>query len=112
MADASVERRQRAIGDRVAGRFMMQVLWPSFLVAAIAEGVFFSMIDPHDLVVAGQHMGDNADAAYTIGFFVFWVLFAVSSGLTWILSRGSEPPANLLQTPEDRRHQDKSLIGR
>ncbi len=112
MPDTSVENRQRSIGDRVVGRFMMQVLWPSFLVAVIAEGVFFSMIDPQELVIAGYQLADNHEAAYTVGFFVFWALFAISSGLTWVLSRTTPPPPELLQTPEDRRHQDKSLVGR
>lgn len=80
-------------GSRL-GRFMMQVLWPSFLMAAVSVGVFFSMIDPRELVFVGLHLADSREASYTVGFFLFWVLFALSSGLTWILASGAaEPPS-------------------
>ncbi|MCP5267366.1 MAG: hypothetical protein H6934_14710 [Burkholderiaceae bacterium] len=73
---------------------MMQVLWPAFLVAILAEGVVFSMVDPHELTIVGIHLGDNREAAYTVGFLIFWALSALSSGLTYILSRGDrQPPA-------------------
>ncbi len=72
-----------------AGRFLMQVLWPSFLVAIVAEGVFFSMVDPHELTLIGITLADSREAAYTVGFLLFWVLFSLSSGLTWLLSRNS-----------------------
>jgi hypothetical protein len=83
----------RPFGERPLGRFMMQVLWPSFLMAAVAVGVFFSMIDPEELVFVGRHLADSREAAYTVGFFLFWVLFALSSGLTWILANAAEPPS-------------------
>ena len=103
----------KPIGDRRVGRVLMHVLWPAFLMSAVAEGVFFSMIDPHELTVVGLHLADSREAAYTVGFFVFWVLFSICSALTYLLSgAGAAPPAPLLQTPEDKAHQDKSLIGR
>lgn len=64
----------------------MQVLWPAFLVTVIAEGLMFSLIDPHELVVVGLHLGDSRLAAYTIGFFVFWMLISAACALTWVLS--------------------------
>ena len=72
-------------GGRV-GRFLMQVLWPSFLMAAVAVGVLFSMIDPQELVVVGLHLADSREAAYTVGFFLMWGMSAASSALTWMLS--------------------------
>lgn len=76
-------------GDRPAGRFLMQVLWPSFLVAIVAEGLFFSMVDPQELALFGVALADSREAAYTVGFLMFWVLFSLSSGLTWLLSRST-----------------------
>lgn len=76
------------IGDRKFGRFLMQVLWPAFMVAVVAEGVFFSMVDPHELVIVGLHLADSRGAAYTVGFLLFWALFTVSSALTYILVNG------------------------
>ena len=34
-------------------RLAMVILWPSFLVAAMAEGFFFSLLDPLDLHLGG-----------------------------------------------------------
>ena len=103
----------KPIGDRKLGRFLMMVLWPAFLMSIVAVGVFFSMIDPHELDVVGMHLADSRDAAYTIGFFVFWILFTMGCSLTYFLSGGtSTPPPTILQTPDDRKHQDKVLIGR
>ena len=103
----------RPIGDRPFGRFLMQVLWPAFLVAVMGEGVLFSLIDPHELVVVGLHLADSREAAYTVGFFILWALMSFACGLTWWLVRGEPgPPAQLLQTPEDLRHRDKGLVGR
>ena len=76
----------KPFGERRLGRFMMQVLWPSFLMAAVAVGIVFSMIDPQELVFVGLHLADTREASYTVGFFVFWALFAASSALTWVLT--------------------------
>jgi hypothetical protein len=80
----------QAFGERRLGRFMMQVLWPSFLMASVAVGLFFSMIDPQELVFIGLHLADSREAAYTVGFFLFWALFAASSALTWMLASSPE----------------------
>lgn len=101
----------RPIGDRRSGRFLMQVLWPSFMVAVVAEGLFFSLIDPLEIGLVSRHLGDSREAAYTIGFFVFWALLAAASTLTWMLA--DTPPPQALEIDERaRRHQNKSLIGR
>lgn len=57
----------------------MVVLWPSFLIAGIAEGVFFSLINPQELYLLGQPVDYPPLATYTIGFFAFWVLCSLSS---------------------------------
>ncbi len=82
----------KPIGDRRLGRVMMFVLWPAFLMSAVAEGVFFSMIDPQELNIVGLHLADSREAAYTVGFFLFWALFSLSSGLTWWLAKSDRPP--------------------
>ena len=67
------------------------ILWPSFLVAAAAETVCFALFDPGELTFFGQHLELSRIAVYTIGFFLFWGLAAVSSGLSLYLARdGSE----------------------
>ncbi|RJF96589.1 hypothetical protein D3870_19320 [Noviherbaspirillum cavernae] len=66
-------------------RLVMVVLWPSFLVAIVAEGFFFSLFDPRDLSVAGNHVEAPLAAVYTVGFFCFWLFCALASMLTCYL---------------------------
>lgn len=65
------------------------VLWPSFLVAGVAEGIFFSVINPQELYLLGQPVHFSPVATYSIGFIAFWVLCASSSLLTCFLQRSS-----------------------
>ncbi|HPU50349.1 MAG TPA: hypothetical protein PK359_02225 [Burkholderiaceae bacterium] len=102
----------KPIGDRRLGRFMMYVLWPAFVMSAVAEGVFFSMIDPQELTIVGLHLADSREAAYTVGFFLFWALFSICSGLTYLLAGSPARPPDALPSPEDPAGQDKALIGR
>ena len=55
------------------------VLWPSFVTAIIASGVFFSAFDPRDLVPFDLDIEVSPLGAYTIGFLVFWLLASLSS---------------------------------
>jgi hypothetical protein len=91
------EQAVMEIPARRVGHFLMQVLWPSFLMAAVGVGVVFSMIDPQELVVVGLHLADSREAAYTVGFFLMWGMSAASSALTWTLSNRMLP-----DSPENR----------
>lgn len=66
-------------------RLMIGILWPSFLVAIVAEGFFFSLFDPHELVLIGTHIELPPIAAYTLGFFFFWTFCALASMLSYYL---------------------------
>ena len=66
------------------------ILWPSFLVAGIAEALFFTVIDPQELYFLGQTVDLPPTATYSIGFFFFWLLAAGSSTLTCFLRRSAE----------------------
>lgn len=61
---------------------LIQVLWPSFLVAGLAEIVFFTVVDPQELYLFGQPVHFSAIATYSIGFFGFWLVCAGSSLVT------------------------------
>lgn len=63
------------------------VLWPSFLVAGIAEIVFFTVVDPQDLYLFGQPVHFSILATYSIGFFAFWATCAASSWATCFFQR-------------------------
>lgn len=66
---------------------LMVVLWPAFLMACVGTGVFFSLIDPMELIVLDERLQVHMLGAYTIGFLVFWVLGMFSSWLTALLLR-------------------------
>jgi len=55
------------------------VLWPSFIVAIVASGVFFSAFNPKDLVPFNLDIDISPLAAYSIGFLLFWIIAIVSS---------------------------------
>jgi hypothetical protein len=62
------------------------VLWPSFLMAGVAELVFFALFDPSDLYLFGVPLEAERMPVYTLGFFAFWTIGAVSSALTVFLA--------------------------
>jgi hypothetical protein len=68
-------------------RCWMWTLWPSFLVAGLATGVFFSLFDPMDLRIFGNALSVSALAAYTIGFLGFWAVAASGAWLALLLAR-------------------------
>ena len=48
------------------------------MVAIVATGLFFSAFDPVDLFPFGADTGISRLGVYTIGFFSFWLITAVS----------------------------------
>jgi hypothetical protein len=63
------------------------VLWPSFLMACVAELAFFGLFDPADLHLFGVPTEAGRMTVYTIGFFAFWVIGAASSAITVFLAQ-------------------------
>lgn len=55
------------------------VLWPSFIVAIVTSGVFFSAFNPKDLIPFNLDIDISPLAAYSIGFLLFWIIAIVSS---------------------------------
>jgi hypothetical protein len=72
-------------------RLALLILWPSFLVAILAEGFFFSLFDPADLMLVGGHVDLPPIAAYTMGFFFFWSVCAIASMISIYLIRTEVP---------------------
>ncbi|HET8871586.1 MAG TPA: hypothetical protein VFM48_14155 [Aquabacterium sp.] len=67
---------------------LAQILWPAFIVAGLIEMVVFAWVDPTALSFGGLELGSQA--VYTLAFFVFWALVAVSSLLShWMMQHGS-----------------------
>ena len=61
------------------------VAWISFLSAAVATMLFFAVFDPVDL--AGLlDLDVDRDPGYAVGFFFFWAISALCSGVTaWLV---------------------------
>jgi len=69
------------------GKRLIWILWPSFIVGGMAEGVFFTLIDPQELYLLGEPVHWSATAVYSVGFFMFWAVAAASSAFTCFLQR-------------------------
>lgn len=63
-------------------RMLIWIMWPSFLVAAMAEGLLFSIVNPSELIFFGHYPNISDEGIYTIGFFVIWFFCSLSSALT------------------------------
>lgn len=83
---------------------LIHILWPSFLVAGVADIVFTSLFDPLELMYRGDPLIEHRIAAYTVGFFIFWLLGIASSMLTCYFQRSADEinrcPLPARQRPE------------
>ncbi|MDQ7989459.1 MAG: hypothetical protein REI09_07465 [Candidatus Dactylopiibacterium sp.] len=70
---------------------LIVILWPSFLMAGVAEIVFFTFVDPQQLYLLGKPVSYSEIATYSIGFLAFWLLCAATSAATiFFLRPGGE----------------------
>ena len=74
----------------MSSRTLIWILWPSFIVAGLAEAVFFTFFDLGDLIVFGEPVALGRTAVYSIGFFAFWAFAAASSAFTCFLQRTAD----------------------
>ena len=81
---------------------LMWVLWPAFLFAGIAEGIVFTLVDPHDIHLWDDSIELSRTAIYTLGFFFFWAITTASSALTVFLAK-SPWEVNRCPLPADAR---------
>jgi hypothetical protein len=71
----------------VEAKKLIQILWPAFVVAGVAEMLFFTVFDPNDLYLFGEPMQASRTTIYSVGFFAFWLVAAISSALTIFFQR-------------------------
>lgn len=69
---------------------LIQVLWPSFIVAGMVEVIFFTVINPRELYLFGEPVYLDPLATYSIGFFAFWLICAASSLTTVYFQRSAD----------------------
>ncbi len=63
------------------------ILWPSFLTSGVATVLFFTTFDPQHLLMYTDFAEMSRLGAYTVGFFLFWLLTTVTSALTCYFQR-------------------------
>ena len=73
------------------------VLWPSFLLAGLATMVFFALIDPFAMIEYHGDLPLSRTAAYSLGFFGFWLLTAGSSVATLYFLSTRVPPRKAIE---------------
>ena len=66
---------------------LIAILWPSFALAAVATGAFFSTFDPQQLLPYDSPTTLSRLAAYSVGFFAFWLFsaFSIAVGIHFLL---------------------------
>ena len=74
------------------------ILWPSFLAAVVATGLFFSAFDPEFFLPISFIDDLSVLGIYTIGFILFWILTALSGlgTLYFALSNLNVPPRKII----------------
>ena len=77
----------------------VQILWASFLAAVVAQTLFFTVIDPQQLYFMGEEIHLSDRMTMTVGFFLFWLVCAVSSMLTLLITREVKDTADGVQSP-------------
>lgn len=70
----------------------MWVGWPSFLMAGVLEMLVFALVDPGELHWRGELLDWSRPAVYTLAFFAFWGVIALSCWLSLTLAAPSPPP--------------------
>ncbi len=63
----------------------LTILWPSFIMAGVLEGIVFSMIDPAELRFGDHAIDASPQAIYTLSFMAFWAVLSTSGALTALL---------------------------
>lgn len=77
---------------------MISIFWPSFLVAGLGTIVFFSAIDPREVISPAWVANMGRLEAYTGGFLFLWVLTSLACMLTCYFQR---PEDRVCSTPSD-----------
>ena len=73
----------------------MTILWPSFAMAGVLDGLVFSLVDPAELHLGHVALDASPQAVYTLAFLAFWGVIATSGALTallWIDPDAVDPP--------------------
>lgn len=81
---------------------LITVLWPSFLIAGMADVLFFALFDPSQFLYQEEQVFASPIAAYTVGFFLFWMMGIGSSALTCYFQRSADEINRCPLVPSER----------
>lgn len=81
---------------------LVTILWPSFLIAGVADVLFFTLFDPSLFLYQEAPVFGSRLAAYTVGFFLFWLMGIGSSALTCYFQRSADEINRCPLLPADR----------
>ena len=70
-------------------KYLLWVLWPSFIAAGMGVGILFTLVDPVELVILGHPLQAGRMSVYTLGFFILWTICTVASALSCFLQATS-----------------------
>ena len=73
---------------------VVSVMWPSFIMSGIATILFFTAFDPEEFLMFSNAAELSRTGAYTIGFFLFWLLTATTCALTCYFQRPCDRPGH------------------
>lgn len=80
----------------------------SFFTAILGETVFFAVIDPQLLYLFGEPVSWSPMVVYSVGFFMFWGLTALTAALVALMQKSGEA-VNRESEHRTRRALDKEL---
>lgn len=81
VTDREGSEREEGVGPRLM--MALQIAWPAFLMAAVLEGLVFSVVDPRGLHwFGGAPIEWAPQAIYTVSFFIFWLVIAVAGAIS------------------------------
>ena len=82
------------------------ILWPSFLIAVVATGLFFSAFDPEFLFPFNSDAEVSTLGVYSIGFFLFWLISAFSGVGTLYFSLTNDALTKNHSVPDQQKNND------
>lgn len=77
-------------------RIAAAILWPAFVVAGMASGALWVLLDPLTLAsISAPSLEISRMTACSVAFFGFWSVSSLASALTWLLLHPTAaPPAS------------------
>lgn len=74
------------------------LFWPSFIIAAAATGLFFSIFDPQELTLHSARLFSDKLSAYSVFFLIAWGFGVFNTAIVLLLEKpsrqlnGFQPP--------------------